>query len=366
MLNFVLSVLVASSNTAALTTSYRSFERIWEVDQAPLTEGEASLIPTAPFREEEPSGVTTSDDSDVMSLVWQFPTDITLENIAVRADGGLILTATDHGGVNYTKAPTGSPPTLNDTDLLGYIEIPNVSGTLGIAEVTDNSFIVVAGNYSLTDYKGVEGSFSVWSLNFTNISSPQKELVTEIPDAQALNGLTTVEGFPDVVLIADSGLGAIWRLNITTKETTWMPHVYFNNTELSALGVNGIGTYEEHLYFVNTAQKLYGRVAIDELGYLIAEPEVLGRHGDEFFAWDDFVTDWAGNAWVATHGQSVTQLKLKAGGSRRSFTVDGMNQPTSTAWGRGSRAAAKILYVVTAAEQSPKGGQIYALDTSLL
>ena len=386
MLNFVLSVLVASSTTSALTTSYRSFERIWEVDQAPLAEDAASWIPTAPFREEEPSGITPSDaslipaapfqaeepsevilsdDSDVMSLVYQFHSNITLENIAVRADGGLVLTATNRSGVSYTKAPKGCPPKLSDGDF-GSIEIPNVSGTLGVAEVAENFFIVAAGNYSLETFTGVEGSFSVWSLNFTNISNPQKELITEIPEAQALNGLTTVEGLSDVVLIADSRLGAIWRLNLTTKETTLMPHVYFNNTELSALGVNGIGTYEQNLYFVNTAQKLYGRVAIDTFGFLIAEPEILGRHGNEFFAWDDFVTDWAGNAWIATHGFSLTQIKLTAGGSRQSFTVNGMNQPTATAWGRGSRAASKILYVVTAAEQLPNGGQIYALNTSLL
>ena len=181
MLNFVLSVLVASSTTAALTTSYRSFERIWEVDQAPLAEDAASLIPTAPFREKElsgvipsddsdVSGVTLSDDSDVMSLVYQFQSNITLENIAVRADGGLVLTATNSSGVYYTKAPKGCPPKLFESDFLGSIEIPNVSGALGIAEVAENFFIVAAGNYSLETFTGVECSFSVLSLNFTNFS----------------------------------------------------------------------------------------------------------------------------------------------------------------------------------------------------
>ena len=119
------------------------------------------MIPTAPLREEEPSGVTPSDDSDVLSLVWQSAANITFENIAVRADGGLVLTATDHGGVNYTKAPTGNPPKLTDDDFPGYIEIPDVTSTLGIAEVSENFFIVAANNYSLNDFKGVEGSFSV-------------------------------------------------------------------------------------------------------------------------------------------------------------------------------------------------------------
>ena len=177
------------------------------------------MIPTAPFRGKElsgvipsddsdVSGVTLADDSDVMSLVYQFHSNITLENIAVRVDGGLVLTATNRSAVIYSKAPTGSPLNLTNTDFLGHIDIPNVSGTLGIAEVSNNFFIVVAGNYTET-FEGVEGSFSVWSLNFTDASTPKGELITEIPEAQALNGLTTVEGLSDIVLIADSRLGAI-------------------------------------------------------------------------------------------------------------------------------------------------------------
>lgn len=58
---------------------------------------------------------------------------------------------------------------------------------------------------------------------------------------------------------------------------------------------------------------------------------------------------------------------MTVGGSQRHSTGPDMNQPTSVAWGRGSRAASKILYIVAAGNNTLGGmGQIFAFDTSLM
>ena len=361
MLNFVLSFLVASSATAALSTSYWFTERILKVDQAPLTENVASLPPAAACAEEQPPGLAAAHP---VSLVYQFKDPVVLENLAARSNGHLLLTSTSHSAIHYIN-PRGGPVSKLNT-------FPEATSTTGIVEITEDVFVVAIGNYSSVTFNGIPGTFSVWSVDLTkNTKNPTVKKITDIPEADALNGMTTVEGVPDLVLISDSSLGGVWRVNTTSGEYDMAQrHVLFTNcTSTFPLGINGIRTYEEKLYFVNSAQRLYGRVAIDKTGNATAEPEILARAGEGVFAWDDLAIDWEGNGWIATHLNMVTEVTV--GGKQRNITAgDDRSEivhPTSIVWGRGSQAASKTLYVVTAGElENGKSGTVIAVDTRLI
>lgn len=357
MLKLALSILVASSTTRALSTSYWITQQIEKIDQAPLLESVASFVPHALYPQEQPP--VTAEKSAV-SLVYQFKdTAVTLENLAARSNGHLLMTVTDHARLHYLN-PGGGPAKM-------LVEFPEATSTTGIVETTPDVFIVAVGNYSTVTYNGIPGSFSVWSVDL-NTDTPTTKKITAIPEAEALNGMTTLEEVSDLVLISDSSLGGVWRVNVTSGEYDMaMRHVLFTNcTSQFPLGINGIRTYEEQLYFVNSAQQIYGRLSIDDTGNPTSEPQILARAGPGIFAWDDIAIDWEGNGWIATHANMVTEVTV--GGKQRNFTGDDgktdMLQPTSIVWGRGSLAAQKTLYVVTAGGKDP--GQVIALDTRMI
>ena len=85
---------------------------------------------------------------------------------------------------------------------------PDALACLGIAEVHSNVFAVVAGNYTTT-LEGVPGSFAIWLLDVVDPDQPIKKLLTKIPEAHALNGMTTITNAPNLVLVADSELGIV-------------------------------------------------------------------------------------------------------------------------------------------------------------
>ena len=266
------------------------------------------------------------------------------------------MTATNHACLHYLNTQGASAKML--------YEFPEATSTTGIVEIAPDIFIVAVGNYSTVTYAGVPGSFSVWSADL-NPKTPVFTKITDIPEADALNGMTTLEGVSDLVLISDSSLGGVWRLNVTSgKYDMPMRHVLVTNcTSKFPLGINGIRTYEGALYFVNSAQQIYGRLSIDDTGNPTSEPQILARAGPGIFAWDDIAIDWEGNGWIATHANMVTEVTV--GGKQRNFTGDDdksdMKQPTSIIWGRGSQAAQKTLYIVTAG-----AGQVITLDTRMI
>ena len=371
MLQLALSVLVAASTTSALATSYWITQQIEKIEQAPIFESVGSFAPPAIQHQEQPESVGSfappaiqhqeqppvPAQQSAINLVFKFEEKTALENLAARSNGHLLLTSTNHPCLHYLNPQGGSSAKMLE-------EFPEATSTTGIVELTPDFFIVAVGNYSEVTFAGVPGSFSVWSVDL-NPSKPKFKKITAIPEANALNGMTTLEGVSDVVLISDSSVGGIWRLNVTSgKYDMPMKHVLFTNcTSKFPLGINGIQTYEGSLYFVNSAQQIYGSLTIDATGNPTSQPTILARAAPGIFSWDDLAIDWEGNAWIATHANMVTEVTVS--GKQRNFTGDDdstdMKQPTSIIWGRGSQSASKTLYIITAG-----AGQVLTLDTRMI
>ena len=288
-----------------------------------------------------------------IQTIHQF-SKVSLENLAPRSNGHLLLTATNQPHLYDIDPRTSSstPVTLPD--------IPGVHSILGIAETAPDVFAVAAGIYNISDDVPTFGSFSVWSVNM-NTAQPTVKLITAIPEAQGLNGLAALNGFSGTVLVADSVLGAVWKVNVATG--AYSMAIQNSNFAPSAsapvghsLGINGLRTFGNSLYFTNSAQGIFGSIRINPDGSAAGEVQVLARApASEIY--DDFDMDPAGNAWITTHPGIINEVTR--GGVQTTMTGEGtsFNQPTSARFGRGPQSG--TLYVVDAAN-----GQLTAVTNA--
>ena len=314
--------------------------------------------------DEPVNAVSAPPPSSAVRMVYQFKEQTALENLAPRSNGQLVLTVSSQPAIyNIDPSKQNQPPRLLQ-------QFPNASSAAGIAEIAPDVFAVVVGNWSTATFQAIPGTFSVWSVDLTT-STPTAKIISPMPEAAGLNGATTLDGSPDILLIADSTLGAVWRLNLTTGDYSIaiQDPLFSNWSSPIPIGINGIRTFRGSLYFLNSAQGSYGRVPISSDGSATGEVEVITRVGVPQVVFDDFDMDWAGNAWIATHPNVVTQVSVE--GIQRNFTGDNggaaieMSQPTSARFGRGSVEEEKVLYVVTGGSETV-GGQIIALNTWML
>ena len=301
-----------------------------------------------------PFAVLAAPSPSAFSIVYQFKEE-RLENLHARSNGHLIVDVVNKPliyGLDPTKP--GRPPTL-------LHNFTGVTSVLGIAEYAPDVFAVIAGNWS-NPYTHTPGSFAIHSLGFNTPGDPKVKLIAAMPEANALNGLTSLHGGPsDVVLAADSYQAAIWKLNVTTGEyRKAIEPPLLGNSSHSPIGINGIRSIPGWVYFTNTAQASYGRIPVDDDANATGEVQILAR-APSTALWDDFDLDWEGTAWVATHASEVYAVTIE--GKEKNNT--GIMEPTSARFGRGSKQQENILYLSTVGEGTT-AGQVVALNTCLV
>ena len=289
-----------------------------------------------------------------IQMIHEFP-GIVLENLAARSNGHLLISASNQPHL-YDINPSASSPTP-----VTLPAISDVAGLFGIAETAPDVFAVAAGNY--TGNGGSEtptpGSFSVWSVDMTT-SEPTVKLITTMPDAGGLNGMTALNGFSGNVLIADSTLGGIWKVDVATgSHSMVIQDSHFANTVTGSLGINGLRMFEGSLYFTNSVLGTYGRLPITSAGAAAGTVDILSRSPSTSDIYDDLDLSSAGNAWITTHSNAVTEVT--AGGTQTNMTGNGNSflQPTSARFGRG--AEDQTLYVVNAGNTGT--GQLVAVSS---
>jgi len=231
--------------------------------------------------------------------VWQFPNETWVENIAIRPNGQILVTIGSSPEL-YQLHPFG-----NRNPELIY-QFPGATGVLGIAEIEPDIFAVIAGNFSIQTFSSTNGSYSVWAVDMRTTESQDSDRVscgahavkiTDIPEASFLNGMTLIDEGSQFVLIADSELGVVWRLDFRTGDY----EVILDNALMkpipgeSPIGINGLHTRDGFLYFTNSIQGILARVPIHPNGSEAGAYHIVANTG----AADDFTFDQAGNAYVA-------------------------------------------------------------------
>jgi hypothetical protein len=287
--------------------------------------------------------------------VAHFPEKYFLENLAIRADGSVLITAVLQRELWIVPDPRSAP--LASPVLVHRFDHP----VTGITEVERDVFII-----SLTEgYTTHESHLARIDLAGWTPGAPvAPQIIFTFDDrVRALNGSCLLG--PGVLAIADCFAGLIWRVDLaagahTATARVWLAHDTMSDDPDSAVapppqpGVNGVryGARTGYLYYTSTAQQVFMRVPVD--------PVTLDPAGGaEFVAAidnaDDFCVDEdAGFAYVTRHRANTlarVPLTPRHGSEVRHVAGDPFDEvlvgPSSAAWGQGPGDHGRVIYLTT-------------------
>src|ERR1700752_1064138 len=197
-----------------------------------------------------------------LTTIATFPKHFFLENLAVRADGSILVTVLNHKQLWYVPAPTGGQP-VTPTPVHTFDGF-----AMGIVETEPDIFYVSTLNQATVQRFDMRG----WVPGAP--VTPTRVLTFDQP--AGLNGACLLA--PRVILLADSLAGLIWRVDLadnglTATASVWLQHHTMapdpDNGLTSPLGpqpgINGIrhAARTNIVYYTSTARKLFMRVAVD-------------------------------------------------------------------------------------------------------
>jgi hypothetical protein len=307
------------------------------------------------------------------TLLYQFPNNTWLENFAIRPNGQLLITLITTPEI-YLWDPLAPSEVTHITTLPSYISL------LGITAPIPDVYYFVAGNWTSTSGT-VAGSFAIWKLDM-RVSTPQTTKIMNLPKASFLNGLDTLSSSEGTLLVADSGLGLIWKVNIFTRTYDVfidVPEMKIPANSTLQLGVNGIQIFQNYFYFTSMTQELFCRISLNSThntSHGAVETLATGIFGD------DFTIDRFGNAWITQDPKDLLTLVIGEGSRKGEvYTIAGrkgiqvtqvgvpyLAGPTKSAFGI-LETDKDVLYVVTNGgianpADGVVGGEILAFDTA--
>jgi hypothetical protein len=259
------------------------------------------------YSTQETAGIPyTNNEPDVkVETLFQFPENGSwIHNLVVRLDGNLLFTRLDAPDVWFLNTTSGNATLAHS--------FPNVTSCFGISEIHDNVFAVVVGNFSTKTYKPDAGSFSVHKLDFRNktnttennrmLDTPSASEIITLQEGLAPNGMATFSRESNLVLIADSAKGAVWRVNTETGEHA----VALNHTTMQPakgplpLGINSLTVVGDYVYYTSTTRMEYCRVKVDKEANPVGDFEVIASG----FLPDNLEVTEDGSAYIPTDPQN--------------------------------------------------------------
>jgi len=273
-----------------------------------------------------------------LEVYAEFPEGYFLENLAVRADGSVLVSAMNKSELWYI------PPSGNALPVKPVLAHTFELMTLNLAEAEPDIFYLTASNVYTTR---VSRLYCLDRRAWEPGKSIEPELVLEFPEPRVgLNGSCLIA--PDILLCAGA-TDLIWRVDLLNegKQATariWIQHDNMKNRpgemKPEQPGINGLrfAARTSCVYYTSTSQQLMMRVAVDPETYDPVDlPEFIAG-GRE---WDDFVIDEdAGVAYVTTHPENtIDRVVLQPDGNRVGQTVvagnpftDKLVGPSSAVW----------------------------------
>lgn len=289
-----------------------------------------------------------------LATIASFPSNYFLENLAVRKDNSILVTVMNQRELWYIP-PTGSSIPVEPV-LLFTFDQP----ALGIVEVEPELFYISTSNI----YTSHESYLHRLDLRGWTPGTPvAPDLVLEFPKAAgALNGSCLIS--PDVILVADSVAGLIWRVDVASdggkpRARVWLKHESMDYHPDGPMpdqpGINGLkfSPTTDFVYYTSTAQQLFMRLGVDPATKDPAgAPEFVagGMMGDDFC-----IDEAAGVAYVTTHRQNtIDRVSLdpaKNSKQRDSVAGDPFNDqligPSAGDWGRADGEPGRVAYFLT-------------------
>ncbi|PVH74617.1 hypothetical protein DL98DRAFT_467684 [Cadophora sp. DSE1049] len=302
------------------------------------------------------------------TTIYQFSLPTWIENLAIRSNGNILVTLLTTPEL-YLIDPK------NPTNSILIAKFSEILGLTGIIEVQPDIFYIAGGNFNLSTFANESGSYKIWEVDMRSFDTDSAAKIRKVADLSAVafpNGLELLSRDAGTILIADSELGAVWKLDV--KDGTLEVAVKVEEMEPPTppgmpIGINGIKIRDGYLYWTNTGKKIFCRVHIDENVKSVGDVEVLET--DTLV--DDFVFDVKGNAWLAQNVMNVVGVRKSGGrmvvaaGVVDELTVAG---GTSCQFGR-TDGDKHVLYVATTGGMAApingtvmEGGKVVAIDTS--
>jgi hypothetical protein len=295
----------------------------------------------------------TNKQKAKLSTVATFPKGYFLENLAVRADDSLLVTALQSKELWYV--PPAIPSEQVEPSLLFTFDQSPMSLVEPEADVfylcTSDGYKTHASSLFRIDLRD-------WKLGATI----KPELILSFPaPVRALNGSCLIG--PKTILIADCFASLIWRVDLSDRGhsgavSVWLKHysMLYHPGEMKPEqpGINGVRFAQKisYVYYTATVLKLFMRVRVDrETLAPLGAPEYVG--GGRMM--DDFCIDETkGIAYVTTHRENTIDLmSLEPGGNevRNSIAGDPFDEelvgPSSGAWGRDPAENGRIAFFTT-------------------
>ncbi|KAL7929177.1 hypothetical protein V8C35DRAFT_325304 [Trichoderma chlorosporum] len=330
--------------------------------------------------------LANSASLDHTHLIYEFPNDTWVENIAARSNGDLLLSIIGRPQLFAIDPSASSPkqPVLIH-EFTGFLDV------FGIAEYQADKFAVLTGNFSLESGDLGIGSWAVWSvdLNGVNISprngestpfsAPLVAKITDVPAAYFLNGLSLLSQKQQTLLIGDINAGVIYRLDIVSGDY----EIVLNDTFTAPVptppfpisGVDGLHVRNgSELFFSNVGKQQLYKVPINEDGTPAGPVVTVATTLSTLDEYDDFTFDCAGNIFITTGGGNSIEM-ISADGRQQIVIAGNVNstamaEPTSCTFGRGLYDK-NVLYVVTGGGLALPvngdiivGGQLVAVRTT--
>ena len=295
----------------------------------------------------------TNEQKATLSIIAVFPKGYFLENLAVRSDNSLLVTALKSHELWYV--PPAKLDELVEPALLHTFRTPPMSMVEPEPDVfylcTSDGYATHASSLHRVDLRGWKPGQKV-----------RPEPVLTFPSAvRALNGSCLVG--PRTILVADSFASLILRVDLSqdggsASASIWLKHysMLYHPGEMKPEqpGVNGIrfATKTSYVYYTSTVLRLFMRVRVDRQTLApLGVPEYLG--GDKMM--DDFCLDEdAGVAYVTTHRENtIDRMSLEPDRNGERETVAGkpfdedLIGPSSGAWGRAPGEAGRMAFFTT-------------------
>jgi hypothetical protein len=298
-----------------------------------------------------------------LEVVAEFPKGYFLENLAVRSDGSILVSALNKRELWCIPAPDEELPVepilvhIFDMMVLNMVE-----------DGEDNFYVTVSDVYGTRESHLFQLDMHGWQPK----TKVEPKLILVFPEPKvAMNGSCLLA---PGLLLAAGAMALIWRVDLgkgdePPRARVWLKHDNMLNRpgekKPEQPGINGIRYAKQtgFLYYTSTSQNLMMRVKVDPISLEpTEEPQFVagGRY------WDDFVLDEdAGVAYVTTHRENtIDRVVMGADANRSGFAVaagapfsEVLVGPSSGVWRRGPGDYGRVAYFTTdgGTAQSPDG-----------
>ncbi|KAK3299635.1 uncharacterized protein B0H64DRAFT_389184 [Chaetomium fimeti] len=218
-----------------------------------------------------------------MRLVHQFSKPTYLQCLHIRANGDMLLgTVFPNASIYYlTGASTDNPTVSTIHTFAGIPSTDVINGVTGIVETEPDVFAFTGG---IQQSLGLQrnGTWGVWQLDLrptrnnnnntnNNTSAPIIQELVHIPDSGLLSAVVALPKTPTVVLVADTSLGQVLRVDTVTRRwevavRDWASMHYPPWASLQ-FGVNGLALRGGYLYWTNSFVAALYRIRMTDDGY---------------------------------------------------------------------------------------------------